>query len=152
MTLAPHPPAIAAPDVPTVLEALRRRGLRISTARRLVIEALFAARGPVPATRIAEGPGGAGPPLDLASVYANLETLEGIGLVAHVHVGHGPGLYVLRDRIATDYVGCERCGALRAVEPSALRAVRDAVREATGFEARFDHFPLIGLCPECADA
>jgi hypothetical protein len=24
------------------------------------------------------------------------------------------------------------------------------VRDLTGFEARFSHFPIVGLCPECA--
>jgi hypothetical protein len=28
--------------------------------------------------------------------------------------------------------------------------VRRAVREATGFEARFSHFPIVGLCGDCA--
>ena len=33
------------------------------------------------------------PRCDLASVYRNLETLEDAGLVRHMHLGHGPGLY-----------------------------------------------------------
>ena len=28
--------------------------------------------------------------------------------------------------------------------------MRDAVRELSGFEARFSHFPIVGLCPKCA--
>jgi len=33
--------------------------------------------------------------LDLTSVYSNLEALEQHGLVRHVPLGHGPGLYAL---------------------------------------------------------
>ena len=35
------------------------------------------------------------PEVDLASVYRNLEQLEELGVVRHVHLGHGPGLYAL---------------------------------------------------------
>lgn len=150
MTVSPSRPTIAAPDVEAALAAVRARGRRVSAARRLVIEALFAVGGPVSAADIAGGLDGSQPPLDLASVYSNLEQLEDLGLVSHVHRGHGPGLYALRDRVESEYLECERCGAFRAVRPSVLAATRAAIREATGFEARFSHFPIMGLCPDCA--
>ena len=143
-------PAVAAPDVEAALVAVRARGRRVSAARRLVIEALFAAGAPVAAADIANGLGGKQAPLDLASVYSNLEQLEDLGLVSHVHRGHGPGLYAVRDRTESEYLECERCGAFRAVRPSVLAPTRAAIREATGFEARFSHFPIVGLCPDCA--
>jgi Fur family ferric uptake transcriptional regulator len=127
---------------------VRGRGLRLSSARRLVLEALFAAERPATADEIAGGLGGRVPRSDLASVYRNLETLEQLGVVHHVHAGHGPGLYALaRGR---EYLLCERCGELRAVRPAALEPVRQALREAFGYEARFTHFPLVALCGECA--
>ena len=45
---------------------------------------------------------------------------------------------------------CESCGAVRAVAPAELDAVRAAVLAAVGYRARFTHFPLAGLCPACA--
>lgn len=144
MTVAHLGPMIAAPDVETAIAAVRRQGLRLSTARRLIIEALFEAGGPTAASEIAGSRS-----LDLPTVYANLETLEQIGLVSHVHLGHGPGRYQLRDRIARDFLQCERCGDTVAVEASVLAPAREAIREATGFSARFDHFPVMGLCAGC---
>ena len=35
------------------------------------------------------------------------------------------------------------------VEPKQLDGVRDLIREQFGYEARFTHFPIAGLCPEC---
>ncbi len=85
---ASHPaPAIAARDLDEAIAAVRERGLRVSSARRLLLEALFAADGPRTAEELA-GDAAAG---DSASVYRNLERLEAIGLVRHVHLGHGPG-------------------------------------------------------------
>ena len=118
-------------------------GLRVSAARRLVLEALFAADGPVTAEEIADGLGGRLPVADLASVYRNLETLEQLGLVRHVHLGHGPGLYALAAR-QREYLVLRALRRVRAVPPGALDGVRDAVREAFGFEARFTHFPIVG--------
>ncbi|WP_302182739.1 transcriptional repressor [Paraconexibacter antarcticus] len=44
---------------------------------------------------------------DLSSVYRNLERLEALGVVRHVHLDHGPGLYTLQRDSDTDYLVCE---------------------------------------------
>lgn len=129
---------------------LRARGLRISAARRLVLEALFAADAPLSAKRIATGLDGRIPQSDIASVYRNLERFESLGLVRHVHIGHGPSLYALAHANAHEYLVCERCNEVRECEPGQLDAVRAAVRSLSGFEARFDHFPIVGRCASCA--
>lgn len=146
MTVSHSSPVIAATDVESTLSALRGRGLRISAARRLIVEALFAAREPVSAPELCEKTR-----LDPASVYANLQALEEAGLIFHVHLGHAAGRYALADRVERDFLECERCGATRAVSSSVLEGARAAIREATGFSARFDHFPVRGLCPDCSD-
>ena len=125
--------------------AIRARGLRLSTARRLILEALFAAPEPASADRIATDLS-----LDLASVYRNLETLERHGLVRHVHLGHGPGLYELVGRGEREYLYCSHCGAVRALSPEQLDPIRGRVKELFGYEARFTHFAIVGLCPSCA--
>ena len=149
MTVSRTRPAIQVDNVEEAVEALRARGLRVSSARRLVLEALFAADGPLSVERIAEGLAGTLPRSDLASVYRNLETLEELGLVRHVHLGHGPGLYALAHAHAREYLVCESCDRVLAVAPEALHGVREAVRAAFGFEAGFGHFPIVGVCPAC---
>ncbi len=137
-------------DLEEAIEVVRRGGLRLTSARRLVLEALLAAREPISAEEIADGLGGRMTQSDLASVYRNLETLGELGLVRHFHAGHGPGRYVLAGFGDREYIACESCGALKSVEPAALEDVRAAVRDLSGFEARFSHFPIVGLCPRCA--
>jgi Fur family ferric uptake transcriptional regulator len=132
--------------------ALRRHGLRVSTARRLVIQALYTAEGPVSAEEIAAGLDGRLPRSDLASVYRNLDTLQKIGLVRHVHLGHGPGRYAPDGGPPPDYLVCESCDAVVSVPAGKLDAAREAVRVVTGFEATFSHFPLSGTCASCANA
>lgn len=149
MTTSHPAPALIARDVDEAAALVRERGMRISSARRLLLEALFAADGPRTAEELAAGAGGA-PATDPASVYRNLERLEAIGLVRHVHLGHGPGLYALAGSLADGYVVCDRCGKRKAAGPEQLESVRAAVREQFGYEAAFSHFPIVGLCRRCA--
>ena len=134
----------------SVLRLLRERGLRISTARRIIVSFLVEAGRPVSAQQIA---GGLGPtPLDLASVYRNLETLEDHGVVHHFHAGHGPGRYVLADGSVPEYIVCDGCGAVEEIDRGELDPLRDDVQRRFGYEVGFTHFPMMGLCPRCASA
>jgi Fur family ferric uptake transcriptional regulator len=150
MTISYRSPGVELDTVGDAADALRRRGLRVSAARRLVLEALFAARAPVTAESIAAGLGGRLPQSDLASVYRNLDVLEQQGFVRHLHLGHGAGLYGLAGDGDREYVVCERCGRLETLDSAARERIRVEVRRASGFEACFDHFPLTALCPRCA--
>jgi Fur family transcriptional regulator, ferric uptake regulator len=133
-----------------VLRALRSHGLRISTARRLIVDFLFEADAPVSAQQIAIGLDRT--PLDLASVYRNLEKLEAIGVVRHFHAGHGPGRYVLNRGGVPEYLTCDRCGAIEEIDRGELDPIREAVQERFGYKVGFTQFPMVGLCPRCVDA
>jgi Fur family transcriptional regulator, ferric uptake regulator len=150
MTASSLTPPLEFDSPETVLNALRGHGLRVSTARRLVVHTLFAADGPVSAEEIATGLGGRATPVDLTSVYRNLEKLEEIGVVRHVHAGHAPGRYVLSGGGEREYLACDRCGVLIEADPRDLERVRAEVRSRFGLEPRFTHFPIVGLCGACA--
>ena len=129
------------PTPTAALGTLRARGLRISTTRRQLVDALFAAEGPVSAEALARSA-----KADLASVYRNLDALEQAGIAHHVHVGHAAGRYVLSGRHPGGYVACERCGRHETFDAGELR---EQVAEHTGFICDFTHFPLVGICEEC---
>jgi Fur family transcriptional regulator, ferric uptake regulator len=144
MTIAPQVSRLPFDGIDDAIEVLRARGLRLSVTRQLVLEALFAAAGPVSAEEIALR-------LDLVptSVYRNLETLERHGLVRHVHLGHGPGLYALVGDSEPEYIYCPGCGTARTVQPELLDPVRNHIRRRFGYEVRFTHFALVGHCRRC---
>jgi Fur family ferric uptake transcriptional regulator len=152
MTVAPERRPLVFEHAEQVTDALRRAGHRVTAPARLVIEALFAADGPVSADQIAGGLDGRRSALDLTSVYRNLERLEQIGAVSHVHAGHGPGLYALAGSRDREYLVCDRCGRVTSVDPAALDELRESLRTAFGHHARFSHFPIHGLCGRCARA
>ncbi len=147
MTTSPDVPPVAVDNVLQAAEALRDSGLRLSTPRRLVLEALFAADGPVAAGDLARELS-----IDESSVYRNLEVLEHHGLIRHVHLGHSAGLYTLVSEDEVEYLYCERCAKVTAVTPAQLDAVRKRIQQEFGFTARFAHFPIVGVCEECSAA
>src|SRR4051794_27079960 len=108
-----------------LLNTVRAHGLRVSSARRCVLDALLAATAPLTAEEIAGG-------ADVASVYRNLETLEQIGIVRHVHLGHGPGRYVLSAR-SGGWATCDACGTSILLDPAALREIRRVILDTAGF-------------------
>jgi Fur family ferric uptake transcriptional regulator len=145
MTIARLAPARPAPTLASALGAIRAHGLRVSTIRRQLLALLYEQNRPVSvealANRLKHG--------DRASVYRNLECLEAIGLVRHVHLGHGPGMYTLAVRAEPEFVTCERCGAFEAVDPARLDGARALIEHELGYRPRFTHFPLVGLCAAC---
>ncbi len=146
MTAAPDVEPLAVDDPAAAVRELRASGLRISTARRLIIDALFAANDPVSAAQLISSLR-----LEESSVYRNLEVLERHGLVRHLHLGHGPGLYALAGREEAEYLYCERCTRVTAVAPAELDAVREQIHERFGYTPRFTHFAIVGLCDSCSD-
>jgi Fur family ferric uptake transcriptional regulator len=149
MGFSPFRDAVQLDDLEDALRALRDSGHRVTASRRLVLEALFDAEGPVSAEYVAEGMGGASTPMDAASVHRILSQLEELGLVRHVHIGHGPGLYALVSQGDHEYLACERCGRVTTVEPGELNSIRRTIERRFGYEARFTHFPILGLCRSC---
>jgi len=145
MTFAPDAPALRFDTPAKAITTLRDRGLRLSAARRLVLEALFDADGPVSAAHLADTVA-----IDESSVYRNLEVLERHGIVRHLHLGHGPGLYVLLGGDEVEYLYCERCAKVTSVGSDRLAPVRQSIREAFGYETRFTHFAIVGRCADCA--
>jgi Fur family ferric uptake transcriptional regulator len=144
VTRAHHSSPLRFDTLDQVVDAVRAGGGRLSTPRRLVLEALFAEAEPVPAEAIARRLA-----LDPTSVYRNLESLEALGAVRHVHLGHGPGLYTLVGRGTREYLVCEICDGMTVVEPGRLDGVRELVRREFDFDARFGHFPILGICAAC---
>ena len=130
-------------------ERVRATGKRMTMQRRLVLEALQRARHHITAEEIATRIRARHPQIDPSTVYRNLETLEQIGLVRHIHFGHGAGRYVLSARAERGYVWCQCCGAIEPLSAGTQAALRGVIVAQTSYDARFTHFPVAGRCAGC---
>jgi len=85
-------------------------------------------------------------------VYRNLERLEELGVVRHVHLAHGPGLYSLARGGACEYLVCDRCGKVTQFEDPALEAAIDQVAARLDYQVGAHDVVLRGAWPDCASA
>ncbi len=88
------------------------------------------------------------PDVHLSTVYRTLEALERLGVVDHVHLGHGRAVYHLADD-DHHHLMCEECGAVIEVPETLFDDVARSVRQRYGFSLRSKHFAVVGTCRAC---
>ena len=130
------------------LDALRAQGGRITTARRALVTALVEADGHVTADDLAAVVHRAHPDVHRSTVYRTLEALERLGVVDHVHLGHGRAVYHLADA-AHQHLVCEACGAVVEVPEAVFDDLAAVLRASHGFAIRPKHFAVLGRCAAC---
>jgi Fur family transcriptional regulator, ferric uptake regulator len=146
---APAGPAGDSPSIEEALDLLRRRGGRVTTPRRIVLEALVTARDHRTADELALGIRARHPDIHPSTVYRSLERFEDLGVAYHTHLGHGPAQWHLTSA-PHQHLTCQRCGRVIEADPGLFDDVRRALRDKLGFEANFAHFAVTGLCRDCA--
>jgi len=135
--------------VQTILDALRGRGERVTTARRALLTALDQAPDHCSADELAAEVARLHPEIHRATIYRTLETLRRLKVVEHTHLGHGPAVYHLADRVHQHLV-CEECGSVTEIPPAAFRDLEAALERDYGFVVQSRHFAVVGMCQSCA--
>lgn len=134
-----------------ILAQLRESGGRLTTARRAIVDALVGASGHVTAEELAAAVQRSFPDVHLTTVYRFLDTLESLGIVDHVHLGHGRAVYHLADE-AHHHLVCETCGAVVEVPDELFDDLGAELLAAYGFAVRPRHFAVVGRCRRCRPA
>jgi Fur family transcriptional regulator, ferric uptake regulator len=139
---------VAAGRLEQVLCRLRERGGRVTVPRQAIIAALLEADDHVTAEALAEVVQGAHPGIHRATIYRTLDTLTDLGVVNHVHLGHGPAVYHLVDD-AHHHLVCDHCGAVVELPPDVFDALGRRLAREYGFRLDAHHFALGGRCGNC---
>jgi len=134
--------------VEQILDRLRLGGGRITTARRLVVETLLEAPHHQTAEEISARVQAKAPDVHISTVYRNLDELEKLGVISHVHLGHGPAVYHLSDQDHGHLV-CSECGWVTEAPRQAFSALARALKGGFGFELDTRHFAVQGVCSHC---
>lgn len=139
--------------VELVLAELRRRGGRVTTARRLVLRALFERPGHRTAPELAEDLArevqAYGLDVHMSTIYRFLDELEELGVVSHSHLGHGPAVYDVSP-VGHFHLVCERCGAVTESPDALLATLARSLKARYGFSIDAHHFAMAGRCKECS--
>jgi Fe2+ or Zn2+ uptake regulation protein len=130
-------------------KTISERGLRLTTQRRQVYDALLAKRDHPTAIEVFMRVQKKMPSISLATVYNCLETLAECGLVKHVNLDRAPSRYC-PNLAPHGHFFCDECGAVFDVplrKAMRLEQTWEMPRKAivSQHEVSFR-----GFCPECA--
>jgi Fur family transcriptional regulator, ferric uptake regulator len=131
-----------------ILSSLRERDVRITSARHAIIAVLVNSDGHITADDIAASVQRQSPDIHLSTVYRTLESLEELGVIDHVHLGHGSAVYHLAEN-RHQHLVCERCQQVIHLPDGMLDELARTVDERYGFALRAHHSALVGLCEAC---
>lgn len=134
--------------VEQILSGLRARGGRVTASRRALLDCLVAARGQLTADEIATQVQRTLPDVSPSTIYRALNDLQEAGVVAHVHLGHGPATYRLVDEPVI-HLRCEECGVIVEIPDEAISGLRRELLASHGFELVPLHFAFAGRCARC---
>ena len=134
-------------SAPDVLCALSRRGERLTRPRRAVVEALFAAHGPVTVRELHEGLA----EVDLVTVYRTLRWLVEHGVAREVTALRGAERFEPVDGTEhAHHLHCDRCGRVTKVEVCGLDGAVDArILREHGFAVEHHTLTFHGRCGDC---
>ena len=123
----------------------------MTTARRVVVAALLRAESHVTADDVAAFVQSTHPEVHLSTIYRTLDALERLGVIDHVHLGHGRAVYHLSDE-AHQHLMCELCGSVIEVPEATFAELSEKLERRYGFVLRAHHFAVLGLCSDCRPA
>jgi Fur family ferric uptake transcriptional regulator len=138
-----------ATTVEGVLDIVRKQGGRITSSRRLLLRALFEAKGHHTAEDLAAEVQKQAPDIHLSTVYRNLDELEKLGVIVHAHLGHGPATYHLASSTHGHFV-CEECGPMIEAPDTTFRGLAEEATSQFGFTINPHHFAMLGRCADCS--
>ena len=127
---------------------MRDAGLRMTEPRRRVLGALAHLGHATPEVLVAYLAQQSAS-LPASTVYRNLESLAGAGLVRHAHMHHGAPAYHLPTHGEHLHLVCRGCGEVIEAAPELARDLARNLRRDHGFDADVTHMAIDGRCRRC---
>lgn len=131
-----------------LLALLRENRVRVTVPRRAILESLVELGPHVTAEELAGHVQARYPEVHESTVYRTLDRLTTLGVVEHVHLGHGRAVFHVGGG-GHQHLHCDGCGAVVEAPDELFADIVAAVEERYGFELDLDHFALGGRCGEC---
>ena len=136
---------------PTIIEALRKRGYRITPQRQIVVEIIAHADHHLSAeeifTQLQARTSGA----NISTVYRTLEVLWEEGFTCRNDLSEGKTMYAPRQHGPHIHLICRRCDHIIEADPKVLGALGEVLKKDYHFTADLGHLSIFGLCAHCED-
>ncbi|MFL5975629.1 MAG: Fur family transcriptional regulator [Solirubrobacterales bacterium] len=130
-------------------DALHARGLRATSQRLVIHDALVGLNRHVTAEQLRDAVAGRLPGVSLPTVYATLDLFEELGLVRPLRAGSGALLYDPRPQ-PHEHAVCRVCGAVEDLDAAVDASGVLRAAERAGFRPDGADTVVSGVCARCA--
>jgi len=129
---------------------LKRRGLRLTPQRMLILSVVAEGNRHMGADEICRRAREAYPYIDIATVYRTLHLLKGLGVVTEVSMGDRLHFELTDPERKHHHMVCRACGSAFDLSPVYLEEFRRALVEKYRFQPDLANFTITGMCAPCA--
>ena len=140
--------AHAQPDYATLI---RQQGFRVTSQRRLILEALRQCGGHVSPEAVYACVRQKATAVNRATIYRNLDFLCQMRLVVAAQV-NGHRLYEIAGAAPHHHLVCRLCGRVIDLPHRQVEAFCATIARQEHFSVELEHLVLPGLCPKCQRA
>ena len=131
------------------IDTLKKKGLKLTPQRRLIINAVHSAEAHLSAEDIIAYVQARMPEVHKSTIYRTLELLERTGCVFKSELDDH-AIYHHADEGHHHHLVCNRCGKTIECNEDIFTSVESSLAEQYGFRTDFKHLIMSGLCAECS--
>ena len=129
-------------------EQIREQGYRMTSQRRIVLEAIQACDGHASANQLYDWVQEQAPSVNRATVYRTLNFLCELQLVARFELG-STTLYELIGEHPHHHLVCRQCEHVSRIPEQTVDVLAETLQREHGFQAELQHLAITGLCCHC---
>jgi Fur family ferric uptake transcriptional regulator len=137
------------PHYHTFIEALRRRGYRVTPQREMIISVIAQDECHMTAEEVFEKVQARSRAVNIATVYRTLDLLVEEGLASRADLGSGRVVYATARHGPHAHLVCRHCGHVVDVEIGPFEPWLQHIQAQCGFVCSSPHFVVYGLCAGC---
>ena len=134
------------------IKLLQSRGLRVTSQRLQVLDAVCEGKGHTSAGKVLARAREANPAIDQSTVYRTLELLCSLEVVAANTSAEGVTVYEIVGQRPHHHLVCTACGREYEIPDQAVQTLMEAIQRLYGFTMTTRHLMLEGLCQACLDS
>jgi Fur family ferric uptake transcriptional regulator len=130
------------------LITLKKRGLKLTPQRKLIINAIHEAKTHLTAEAIVAHVQAKMPEVHKSTIYRTLDLLEKNGCVFKSELGNH-SIYHHAEEGHHHHLVCSQCGKTIDCDEDLFAPVEQSLGGKYGFKVNFKHVVISGLCEEC---
>ncbi len=141
------------PEKPDLIRRAARRGVRLATPRRQVMNVIDELGRPFSAGELLDAVEQADPTVGRATVFRTLQLLCELALVERVRLEDGQDVYVTgHSHTHHHHLICKRCDDILEMSECGIEQFVKGVADRHGFVAEDHTFDIYGICPNCRNS